>query len=213
MTDGSLSLLDQPFEDGRLFVLEEPTSPSEKRTRSRPMIRSVPFPLPILQSPLMADIYSISVLNRSEKRFLDWSICFSERRVRRRSSRLLTVSMLRLALGTRATMRSSRSDLRQHRDVSLHKVHVCLVSISCFFENGRRQDLRPSPKRTFASLRRPAATLPPSPFLFPFLSLIDMRQKRAKAYKRLMSAYSITFGFRQPFQTLRSFRPPLTLTL
>jgi hypothetical protein len=178
MTDGSLSLLDQPFEDGRLFVLEEPTSPSEKRTRSRPMIRSVPFPLPILQSPLIADIYSISVLNRSEKRFLDWSICFSERRVRRRSSRLLTVSMLRLALGTRATMRSSRSDLRQHRDVSLHKVHVCLVSISCFFENGRRQDLRPSPKRTFASLRRPAATLPPSSSPSSLSSTCDRNERK-----------------------------------
>ncbi len=29
-----------------------------------------------------------------------------------------------------------------------------------------------------------------------------MRQKRAKAYKRLMSLYSQTFGFRQPFQVL-----------
>jgi hypothetical protein len=29
-----------------------------------------------------------------------------------------------------------------------------------------------------------------------------MRQKRAKAYKRLMQTYSLTFGFRQPYQVL-----------
>ncbi|CED83168.1 Uncharacterized proteins of PilT N-term./Vapc superfamily [Phaffia rhodozyma] len=29
-----------------------------------------------------------------------------------------------------------------------------------------------------------------------------MRQKRAKAYKRLMQSYCLTFGFRQPYQTL-----------
>ncbi|GLB36325.1 putative fcf1 [Lyophyllum shimeji] len=29
-----------------------------------------------------------------------------------------------------------------------------------------------------------------------------MRQKRAKAYKKLMSLYSMTFGFRQPYQVL-----------
>ena len=30
----------------------------------------------------------------------------------------------------------------------------------------------------------------------------SMRQKRAKAYKRLMQTYSLTFGFRQPYQVL-----------
>ena len=29
-----------------------------------------------------------------------------------------------------------------------------------------------------------------------------MRQKRAKAYRKLMSLYSLTFGFRQPYQVL-----------
>ncbi|KIP12024.1 hypothetical protein PHLGIDRAFT_98791 [Phlebiopsis gigantea 11061_1 CR5-6] len=29
-----------------------------------------------------------------------------------------------------------------------------------------------------------------------------MRQKRAKAYRKLMAAYSLTFGFRQPYQVL-----------
>lgn len=32
-----------------------------------------------------------------------------------------------------------------------------------------------------------------------------MRQKRAKAYKRLMQTYSLTFGFRQPYQVLGAF--------
>jgi hypothetical protein len=43
-----------------------------------------------------------------------------------------------------------------------------------------------------------------------------MRQKRAKAYKRLMNLYCQTFGFRQPFQVLgmwfpSSFTPPLLI--
>lgn len=29
-----------------------------------------------------------------------------------------------------------------------------------------------------------------------------MRQKRAKAYRRLMQTYSLSFGFRQPYQVL-----------
>jgi U3 small nucleolar RNA-associated protein 23 len=29
-----------------------------------------------------------------------------------------------------------------------------------------------------------------------------MRQKRAKQYKKLMSLYSLSFGFRQPYQVL-----------
>jgi hypothetical protein len=29
-----------------------------------------------------------------------------------------------------------------------------------------------------------------------------MRQKRAKTYRKLMSLYSLTFGFRQPYQIL-----------
>ena len=29
-----------------------------------------------------------------------------------------------------------------------------------------------------------------------------MRQKRAKAYRKLMALYSISFGFRQPYQVL-----------
>ena len=29
-----------------------------------------------------------------------------------------------------------------------------------------------------------------------------MRQKRAKAYRKLMNLYSISFGFRQPYQVL-----------
>lgn len=29
-----------------------------------------------------------------------------------------------------------------------------------------------------------------------------MRQKRAKAYRKLMSLYSMSFGFRQPYQVL-----------
>lgn len=29
-----------------------------------------------------------------------------------------------------------------------------------------------------------------------------MRQKRAKAYRKLMALYSMTFGFRQPYQVL-----------
>lgn len=37
-----------------------------------------------------------------------------------------------------------------------------------------------------------------------------MRQKRAKAYKRLMTLYAQTFGFRQPYQVLgRSFTTPI----
>lgn len=31
-----------------------------------------------------------------------------------------------------------------------------------------------------------------------------MRQKRAKAYRKLMNLYSISFGFRQPYQVLGS---------
>lgn len=31
-----------------------------------------------------------------------------------------------------------------------------------------------------------------------------MRQKRAKAYKRVMALYVSTFGFRQPYQVLLS---------
>lgn len=37
-----------------------------------------------------------------------------------------------------------------------------------------------------------------------------MRQKRAKAYRKLMSLYSMTFGFRQPYQVLGT--PPSTPT-
>ena len=29
-----------------------------------------------------------------------------------------------------------------------------------------------------------------------------MRQKRAKAYRKLMGLYSMSFGFRQPYQVL-----------
>ena len=29
-----------------------------------------------------------------------------------------------------------------------------------------------------------------------------MRQKRAKAYKKLMAMYELSFGFRQPYQVL-----------
>jgi len=29
-----------------------------------------------------------------------------------------------------------------------------------------------------------------------------MRQKRAKAYRKLMALYSMSFGFRQPYQVL-----------
>lgn len=35
--------------------------------------------------------------------------------------------------------------------------------------------------------------------LFP---AVKMRQKRAKAYRKLMALYSMTFGFRQPYQVL-----------
>ena len=37
-----------------------------------------------------------------------------------------------------------------------------------------------------------------------------MRQKRAKAYRKLMSLYSMSFGFRQPYQVLGA--PPLPHT-
>ena len=32
-----------------------------------------------------------------------------------------------------------------------------------------------------------------------------MRQKRAKAYRKLMSLYCMSFGFRQPYQVLSMF--------
>lgn len=32
-----------------------------------------------------------------------------------------------------------------------------------------------------------------------------MRQKRAKAYRKLMSLYSLTFGFREPYQVLSAY--------
>lgn len=35
-----------------------------------------------------------------------------------------------------------------------------------------------------------------------------MRQKRAKAYRKLMALYSTTFGFRQPYQVLGKFETP-----
>lgn len=50
---------------------------------------------------------------------------------------------------------------------------------------------------------RPQPTTLPKPPSSSFQSLSRMRQKRAKAYKRLMHAYCVTFGFRQPYQILR----------
>ena len=32
-----------------------------------------------------------------------------------------------------------------------------------------------------------------------------MRQKRAKAYKKLMAMYELSFGFRQPYQVLGGY--------
>ena len=34
------------------------------------------------------------------------------------------------------------------------------------------------------------------------VQILNMRQKRAKAYRRLMSLYTMSFGFRQPYQVL-----------
>jgi hypothetical protein len=34
---------------------------------------------------------------------------------------------------------------------------------------------------------------------------VKMRHKRAKAYRKLMALYSMTFGFRQPYQILGDF--------
>ena len=34
-----------------------------------------------------------------------------------------------------------------------------------------------------------------------------MRQKRAKAYRKLMALYSMSFGFRQPYQVLGKHTP------
>jgi hypothetical protein len=36
-------------------------------------------------------------------------------------------------------------------------------------------------------------------------SQIKMRQKRAKAYRKLMSLYALSFGFHQPYQVLGKF--------
>lgn len=36
-----------------------------------------------------------------------------------------------------------------------------------------------------------------------------MRQKRAKAYKRLMNLYAQNFGFRSPFQVLGELYEPI----
>jgi U3 small nucleolar RNA-associated protein 23 len=36
----------------------------------------------------------------------------------------------------------------------------------------------------------------------------NMRQKRAKAYRKLMAMYEMTFGFRQPYQVLGIFLVP-----
>lgn len=40
-----------------------------------------------------------------------------------------------------------------------------------------------------------------------------MRQKRAKAYRKLMSLYSMSFGFRQPYQTLGKYRQDHCVTM
>jgi U3 small nucleolar RNA-associated protein 23 len=37
-----------------------------------------------------------------------------------------------------------------------------------------------------------------------------MRQKRAKAYRKLMAMYELYFGFRQPYQVLGSHTQPFT---
>lgn len=34
-----------------------------------------------------------------------------------------------------------------------------------------------------------------------------MRQKRSKAYRKLMSMFSTSFGFRQPYQVLGAYEP------
>lgn len=33
-------------------------------------------------------------------------------------------------------------------------------------------------------------------------AIVNMRQKRAKAYRKLMHLYSLSFGFRKPYQVL-----------
>jgi hypothetical protein len=40
---------------------------------------------------------------------------------------------------------------------------------------------------------------------FKFISSTKMRHKRAKAYKRLMALYHLSFGFREPYQVLGEF--------
>ena len=53
-----------------------------------------------------------------------------------------------------------------------------------------------SPKKTSSRTTKPNFTQ------------VKMRQKRAKAYRKLMSLYSMSFGFRQPYQVLGAFYNP-----
>lgn len=63
-------------------------------------------------------------------------------------------------------------------------------------------NLQPRLPSLDSTLNQPPPVYPTPFFLAPRLA---MRQKRAKAYKRLMQTYSLTFGFRQPYQVLGAF--------
>lgn len=63
-------------------------------------------------------------------------------------------------------------------------------------------NLQPRLPRLDSTLDQPRPVYSTPLFQAPILA---MRQKRAKAYKRLMQTYSLTFGFRQPYQVLGAF--------